>query len=389
MIRTVLPIGVLLIGVVTSLAVLANRSQPEPDIQQPTIPHVEVLEAQPQTVRLTVKSQGIAMPRTEIDLVTEVAGKVTRVHPSFAAGGFFSRGDMLIMVDPRDYQLAMIEAKSRLAEARRQLAQEEAQGDQALNEWHALGEGTPTPLALRKPQLAEMRAKVAAAKAELAKATLQRSRCVLTAPFDGRIRTKLVDVGQYIVPGETVARLYATDSAEVRLPVSMDELSFIDVSSSYRPSGQRSDQSRAMPTVTLSAMVGGTTARWEGRIIRAESALEPTTGQLFLVARVPNPFAAHDNQPPLLPGTFVQANIEGRERPGIFILPPSAINTTSNEVMIVDHDNRVAVRQLDVLKQEPDRILVRGGLQAGDRIVLSGIDVPVDGIEVQVVSPQS
>ena len=386
MIRTLLPAGILLIGVVTSLALLANRSQPEPEMAQPSLPRVEVLEVQPQTVRLTVKSQGIAMPRTEIDLVTEVAGKVTGVHPAFAAGGFFRRGDKLVMVDPRDYLLAMIEAKSRLAEARRLLAQEEAQGDQALNEWRVLGEGTPTPLALRKPQLAEMRAKVAAAKAELAKASLQHTRCTLKAPFDGRIRTKLVDIGQYIVPGEPIARLYATDSAEVRLPVSMDELALIDLSPMHPEQGSR----QTLPTVTLRATIGGMPAHWEGHIIRTEGALDPTTGQLFLVARIPYPFLPRrDDRPPLLPGTFVQSEIEGRERPHIFVLPPAAINTTNNEVMIVDAANRVTIQQLDILKQEPDRVLVRGGLQTGDRIVLSGIDVPVDGLEVQVASPQS
>lgn len=378
--RKLLPIAVLLIGLVTAFAFMTNRSQPESEPPQPELPLVEVLEAKPQTVRLSVTSQGVAMPRAEIDLVTEVAGKVIHVHSAFAAGGSFQRGEVLVAVDPRDYQFAMVEAKSRLAEAQRLLAQEEAQGEQALSEWQVLGEGEATDLALRKPQLAEMRAKVAAAKADRAKAKLQRIRSVLRAPFDGRIRVKHVDVGQYIVPGEKVARLYATDSLEVRLPVSMEQLAYIDM-----PLISETNRAKhAAPSVTLHTTIGGSMARWIGHIIRTEGALEATTGQLSLVARITQPLSELNDRHPLLPGTFVQAEIEGREHHDVFILPPAAVNTRKAQALIVDDSNRIKIQQLDVLKSEPDRVVVRGGLQAGDHVVVSGIDIPVEGIQVQV-----
>lgn len=380
MTRILLPIGVLLMGVITAFLVLTNRSQPETERLQPEPPQVEVLEVHPQSVRVTVTSQGVAMPRTEIDLVTEVAGKVIHVHPAFAAGGSFQRGDILVAVDPRDYQFARIEAQSRLAEAQRLLAQEEAQVEQALEEWEVLGKGEATPLALRTPQLREIRAKVAAAKADRAKARLQQTRCVLRAPFDGRIRAKHVDLGQYLVPGEKVARLYATDSLEVRLPVSMEQLAFLDIPWISEKNGS----THTAPSVTLHTTIGEGMARWVGYIIRTEGALEPTSGQLSLVARVPQPDSDQNHGRPLLPGTFLQAEIEGLEYHRVFVIPPAVVNTRTEQVLVVDDDNRLKIQQLDILKSETDRMMVRGGLQAGDRVILSGVDVPIEGMQVTI-----
>lgn len=378
--RALLPIGVLSMGLLSAFLVLTNRSQPETASLQPEPPHVEVLEVQPQSVRVTVTSQGVAMPRTEIDLVSEVAGKVIHVHPAFAAGGSFHRGDILLAVDPRDYQFARIEAQSRLAEAQRLLAQEEAQVEQALKEWQVLGKGEATPLALRTPQLREIRAKVAAAKADGAKARLQQIRCVLRAPFDGRIRAKHVDLGQYLVPGEKVARLYATDSLEVRLPVSMEQLAFLDIPWISEKNGS----TQTAPSVTLQTTIGEGIARWVGYIIRTEGALEPTSGQLSLVARVPQPESDQNHGRPLLPGTFLQAEIEGQEYQQVFVLPPTVVNTRTEQVLVVGDDNRLKIQPLDILKSEADRIVVRGGLQAGDQVVLSGVDIPIEGMQVTI-----
>ncbi|GJL68170.1 MAG: RND superfamily efflux pump MFP component [Nitrospirales bacterium] len=383
MTRILLPIGVLSMGLLTAFLLLTNRSQPEAESLQPEPPRVEVIEVQPQSVRVTVTSQGVAMPRTEIDLVTEVAGKVIHVHPAFAAGGSFHRGDVLVAVDPRDYQLARIEAQSRLAEAQRLLAQEEAQVEQALKEWQVLGKGEATALALRTPQLREIRAKVAAAKADGAKAKLQQIRCVLRAPFNGRIRAKHVDVGQYIVPGEKVARLYATDSLEVRLPVSMEQLAFLDIPWISEKNGS----THTAPSVTLHTTIGGIMGRWVGYIIRTEGALEPSSGQLSLVARVSQPKSDQNHGRPLLPGTFLQAEIEGREYHQVFVIPPAVLNTRTEQVLVVDDTNRLKIQQLEVLKSETDRLVVREGLQAGDQVVVSGIDVPIEGMEVTISPP--
>jgi RND family efflux transporter MFP subunit len=319
----------------------------------------------------------VVVPRTEIDLVPEVAGQIVRLHPSLVAGGFFKPGDVLVTVDTRNYDYAIAEARARIAEAERQVMMEEAQAEQARNEWHSLGEGQPSALTLREPQLAEARAKLKAAQADLAHARLQRSRCEWRAPFAGRVRDKHIGLGQYVQPGEKLARIYAIDVVQVRLPLATDQFSYLDMLLDHRYSKPETG-----PKVVLSTEFAGDLRRWEGRIVRAEGALDEETGLLHAVAEVKDPYAVKGDQPPLMPGLFVKAEIMGRDQPDVIVLPPSAVNA-SHEVLWVDKEDRLHIRRLSILRNEPDRILVKGDLQAGDRVVVSGIQVPVKGMKVR------
>lgn len=382
MIRIVLPVIIVLSAVAFALTLVSHTPEAKvPQMSRSEPPQVKVIQVQPKTVRLTVSSQGIVTPRIEIDLVAEVVGKVIRVHPAFVAGGSFVRGEVLVSIDPRDYDYAVVRARSRLAEAQRLLAQEEVEADQAHYERRMLGDRKTTPYALHEPQLAQMRARVAGATASLTEAELQRARCDLRAPFNGRIRKKWIDAGQYVERGEELARLYSTASAEVRLPLSMDQMAYLQLPLSPGETGSQ----QPSPAVTLTASFGGTAYHWAGRIVRTEGVLDPATGLLYAVAAIPDPFVYHGDRPPLLPGTFVQAIIDGREPSGLFILPPSAVNA-SREAVLVDTSNRLRFSRLDIFKKEPDRVLIRGGLQAGDHVVISGVTVPVEGMEVKVES---
>src|SRR5690606_36415143 len=142
-------------GASISWAIVAHRPQAKSEVPVSEAPLVQVISVEPRTLKLNIQSQGVVVPRTEIDLVPEVAGQIIGLHPSLVAGGFFEAGDILVTVDPRDYDYAIAEALARIAEAERQVAMEEAQAEQARNEWKVLGEGQPTPLTLREPQLAE------------------------------------------------------------------------------------------------------------------------------------------------------------------------------------------------------------------------------------------
>jgi multidrug efflux pump subunit AcrA (membrane-fusion protein) len=185
-------------------------------------------------------------------------------------------------------------------------------------------------------------------------------------------------MGQYVQPGEKLARLYSTDVAEIRLPLSADQLAFINL-----PLGRSRDKSEEGPKVILTAEFAGATHYWEGRVVRTEGAIDEATGLLHAVAEVRDPYSPNNGQPPLMTGLFVQAEIEGREQAELFVLPQGAINA-SQEALLVDDDERLHIRRLEVLRSEPDRILVRGGLAPGDRIVIAGIQVPVEGMKVKV-----
>jgi RND family efflux transporter MFP subunit len=372
-----LPLLLLLMGIGAAWAIMALRPRVVTQAPRTETPWVSVIRVEPQTLRLNVHSQGIVTPRNEIDLIPEVAGKVIYVHPDFAAGGFFERNAVLVGIDPRDYDVAIIQAQAQIAEARRQLAMEKAQADQSRNEWRALGDGTPSALIMRKPQLAEARAKLKAAEAGLTLAKINRGRCELHAPFAGRLQGKNIGVGQFIQPGDKLARIYSTDAAEIRLPLSLGQLGFVDL-----PIGKSEAWERGAK-VTLSAEFAGTMQSWEGRVMRTEGALDESNGMLYAVAEVRNPYRQQDKRPPLLSKLFVQAEIEGKTLQEVFVLPQVALNA-AQEALLIDAGQKLHIRRLDVLRNEPDRILVKSGLSAGDRIVTSGIEVPVEGMTVRV-----
>ncbi|MBM4200472.1 MAG: efflux RND transporter periplasmic adaptor subunit, partial [Gammaproteobacteria bacterium] len=270
----------------------------------------------------------------------------------------------------------------RIAEMRRQLALEEAQAEQASTEWQALGEGQPpTPLTLREPHVAEARAKLKAAEADMTKARLNYSRCQVRAPFAGRVKEKRVGTGQYVQPGEKLARLYSIDVAEVRLPIGADQLAYLDLPLGHHPA-------MAGPRVMLSAELAGTVNRWEGRIVRTEGTLDETTGSINAVAEVRDPYGGRNNRAPLLSGLFVTAEIEGKLQSDLFSLPQAAVNA-AQEALLVDQQNRLQIRRLKVVRAEAERVLVLGGLSAGDRIVVSGIQVPIEGMKVDPVESDS
>jgi RND family efflux transporter MFP subunit len=383
--KILLPLLLLLLGIATAWAIIANRPQIVPDAPQKQVPVVTVMQVKPETLRLNVMSQGVVTPRHEIDLIPEVAGKVIKLHPHFVAGGFFTHNEVLLEIDPRDYDYALVQAEAQISEARRQLAMEEAQAEQARNEWDALGEGSPTPLAMRQPQLAEAKAKLKAAEANLMQARIKRSRCVLRAPFSGSVQSKTIGLGQVVQTGEKLARLYATDVAEIRLPVATDQLAFVDLPLGIE--GQDTHKkARLSPKVSLSAEFAGALHTWQGHIIRTEGKLDESTGVMTIVAEVTEPFKPQGSRSPLLNGLFVQAEIQGKEFPAIFALPQIAVNA-AHEVFVVDAKQQLHIQPVKLLRNEADRVLINGGLQAGDRVVLSGVQMPIEGMAVKVDQP--
>jgi RND family efflux transporter MFP subunit len=369
----------LLLGIGGAMTIIALRPQVVTQTPKADVPVVSVILVEPQTITLSVHSQGIVTPRNEIDLVPEVAGKVIFLHADFVAGGFFKRDELLVTIDPRDYDVAIAEVQAQIAEAKRFVAMEEAQADQAHNEWKALGDGEPSALAMREPQLAEARAKLKSAEANLALAKVKRSRCELRAPFTGRLQSKTIGLGQFIQPGDKIARIFSTDVAEIRLPLSTEQMSFLDL-----PLGS----TRKGPSVSLSAQFAGTLHSWEGRIVRTEGSLDESTGVLYAVAEVAEPYRQKNNRPPLLANLFVQAEIAGKAVDNIFELPLVAMNA-SQEVLLVDKQQKLHIQRVEVLRTESDRILIKAGLKAGDRLITSGIDVPIEGMTATIAEDKT
>ena len=271
------PPAILLVGVFGTIALM--RSKPRVEKEEPEVipPLVRVLSVQQQDVSLAVKAEGTVLPRTETSLAAQVAAAVVAVAPSFEVGGFFKRGEVLVTLDARDYEVAIERMKAQVAQARLRLVQEEAEAQVAAQEWRDLGDVEPDPLVLREPQVAEARAALAAAEAELHKAQLDLERTRIEAPFAGRIRSKQVDLGQYLTPGQPVATIHAIDYAEVRLPVPDHELAALDLPLAYRDS-----EALAGPDVTLSANFRGERYHWPATIVRTEGELDARSRMHYL-----------------------------------------------------------------------------------------------------------
>ena len=381
--QAVLPL--VLLGLAGLAAVTMIRNRPVVETRPPEIapPGVRVHVVALEDVALSVTSEGTVRPRTESELVPEVSGRVMSVAPSFAEGGFFEAGDVLVTIDPFDYEQAVVAARAQLAQSRLRLAEEEAEAEVAQREWDSLGEGDPRELTLRKPQLDDARAAVAAAEASLVRAERDLERARITAPYAGRVRRKGVDVGQFVTMGSSVATIYAVDRAEIRLPLPDNELAYLNLPLSYRGAANRQG-----PGVTLRSTFAGETHAWNGRIVRTESEIDPVSRMVHVVAEVDDPYrpGAVPNRPPLAVGMYVDAEIEGRRFRQIAVVPRSGLRGRS-QVMVVDGENRLRFRDVELLRMTAGSIYVRSGLANGERVVISTLDSPTDGMQVQVANP--
>lgn len=380
--RYILPLLILLVAGIGAFAILVSKPAPKTRRSEFKPPLVRVYEVELQDVQLVVRSQGTVAPRTESLLVPEVSGRVLRVSSAFAVGGFFEQGDSLLEIDPFDYLQAVVQARSRVAQARLRLAQEDAEAEVARREWKELGGGDATPLTLREPQLEEAHAALQAAEAGLQQAQRDLDRTVVKAPYAGRLREKRVDVGQYVTRGVAVATLYSVDAVEVRLPLPDSELAYLDLPLNYRGEGA----ARSGPEVMLQVDFAGAVHRWAGRVVRTEGEIDPRSRMVHVVARVMDPYDRREDRPPLAVGMFVQAEIRGRMARGMAVLPRQALRP--GDVVWTVAGGRLTFRDVTVFRVAGDQVLISAGLEQGDRVCLSSLDAATNGMRVRTAVPE-
>lgn len=388
LLQILLPVLVLAASVGIAMKVIQGREKAESRPPAPVHPRVTV-----ETVRLVprtiiIHSQGNVRPRTQSHLVPEVSGQVLEVSPSFVEGGFFEKDDVLLRLDRTDFELALAAARARVEQAGLSLAREEAEAAIARQEWEALGEeneGQPSPLTLREPQLASARAQLEASRADLELARRNLERTEIRAPYAGRVRSKQVDVGQFVARGSPVATIYAVDYAEVRLPLTSDEIAHIDLPLGYRDD----DDELPRPRVEIETSLGGEVHVWKGEIVRTEGEIDPRTRLIYVVARVENPYARDEDadRPPLAANLFVRARIQGKTYPKTFSMPRQAARgSRQDRVLVLDDEDRVHFRDVEVLRRDAETLVIRDGLQEGDRVVTSRLDVVVENMKVRIPS---
>ncbi len=362
---------------------LAHQATPPEESRRPT-PAVPVTAAtvQPQDYTVFLATRGEVRARTESSLVAEVGSVIIDIAPSFREGGFFEQGDVLVQLDDRDFKAAVTIAKSAVAQAQTAVTEESARAAQALDDWKALGRpGEPGPLVSRKPQLAEAAARIESAKASEERAVRDLERCTIRAPYAGRVLDKTADVGQFVSAGREIAKIYAVDSAEIDLPLSSEQLAFIDLPERYR--GEKISLDDSGPEVTLRSDFGGRSGTWQGRIVRAAGGVDSRSRQLYVTAQVQDPYARRSGEvPPLKVGTWVSADITGKTLKNVFVIPRVAIRD-GNTVLVIGKDSKLRSRQVEIAWGERDHVIVRSGLEPGELLCTVSLQFAVEGTLVK------
>lgn len=362
----------LIIGILAAAAVLAfglGRLKPPPETKDiPDVaPLVQVMPLSAAPVSFRISSQGTVRPRTETILSAEVSGAVVSISPKFIAGGVFSKGEELLRIDPTNYLVAVDQAKATLTQ--RQIEHDGAlklrtQGYRAESEY------------------ASAAAALAAAKADLVKAERNLERTYISLPYDGMVRVKEADLGQYVNPGTRLGVTFATDYAEVRLPLTDQDLAFVELPDAADIAKTGAAEG---PLADLSAIQKGRPAHWQSRIVRTEGVVDERNRVTYVVARIADPYSlrgdsAHET--PLPMGTFVSASIEGTTVENVVRVPRSALRG-NNQLMFVDDDNRLRISNVEIVRADAEYAYLRGGSMIADRVIITTLESPINGMKVR------
>lgn len=423
-----LPVILLCIAGFIVMVIVKNPTKPKTRKAQVPKVFVESFVAKKTDFPVSIITQGEVAPRIKSKIIPEVSGKIVEVSDNFFAGKFFKKDEVLLKLDPRDYEIALAKAKADLVKAETDLEQEKirtqnfktaiinskntlqkniltlkeetARGEQALLDWKKLGRpGEPGELVLRKPQMEAAKAAVDAAKADIemgernlsltetllknsqaavdaAKAEVRMreinlERCQIRAPFDGRIIAKSVDIGQYVSPGNPVADIYGIEAVEVMLPISPKELMFIDLPG-ISPKVENSN-----PEVVFSTQLGNETITWKGLIDRSDSMVDSKSRQYNVIGQVKNPF---EGEHTLKPGTFVKAEIKGKTLENVFVLPISAVRESSF-VWSIDNEMKLNKQPVKIIWRNLDTAVVTG-LNDGEKICRTALTFARNGLVV-------
>jgi RND family efflux transporter MFP subunit len=377
--RTLAPVAVVVIALIGAVVIVTSAERLQPAQPEPVAPVVRVIEVDPQSVRMVVHAQGTVAPRTETALVPEVSGNVVWISPSLVAGGYFEIRQPLLRIDNRDYLAAVARAAATInrTEAEQEFTEFELQRLEEL-ETSELISRSEVEAGMRAARVAE--ANLQDARVALEQAQRDLARTEILAPFKGFVRNEQTDVGQFVSRGTAIANIYAVDYVEVRLPIADQQLEYLDLPLSQR--GEL-DEARA-PSVTLSADFAGQNYEWIGTIVRTEAEIDARSRMIQAVARISAEDSTADGDEMLTPpvGLFVQAEIAGRPANDIVVVPRATIRNGS-DVLVVDNDNRLRFRPVELLRVYGDDAFISSGLAKGERLVVSQLQVAVDGMRVE------
>ena len=382
LIRLLFPAILLGFGYLGYKQLSAKQATPPKVQRERRIIETEALLLERTDFRVTLSSEGVVQSHNETGLTPRVNGRIIRIAPEFESGSFFEKGAVLLELDPSDFEAAVSSAEARLARAEATLAQEAARAEQALLDWKDLGyTEEPTDLVLRKPQLKEANANVKAAIADLSEARRNLERTKVIAPYAGRVKTRLVGLGQSVSSGTTLGEIFSTDFAEIRLSLSARELNHINL-----PNNPGDDP---VPVTFTDALSDFSPQVWQGSIVRTEGTLDEKSRKLFVIARVDDPFGLKTKtDAPLRIGQPVRAVLKGGIIPDVFIIPRSSLRRP-NEITLIHPEDFTLLRQrIDPIWRDEENLIVHDDITEGWHLVTTRLSAVPDGAKVKIITPE-
>ncbi|MFH1059122.1 MAG: efflux RND transporter periplasmic adaptor subunit [Pseudomonadota bacterium] len=371
-----LALVVVAVGVAGFVALTKSRAPILPKPGKEYRPLVRTVDVEVGPLAVVVNGEGTVRPLYESTLASEVPGRVVKVSPALVNGGGFAKGEVLLGVDPAEYRLAVTAARADVNDADTRLQQAQAEAAVAREEWRRLGRsGEPPDLVAKQPQLEAAQARLQAAQAALARAELNLERTEIRAPYPGRVGAKFADLGQYLKAGDKVATVYATEAAEIMVPLEDSDLAWLKVPGLTMDKGPGT-------SAQVRTDFAGQAVTWAGRVVRAEGRVDERTRLVPLVVRVEDPYAT---RPPLAVGSFVRVRLEGRVQPQATLLPRMALRP-GGVVWVVDQAGRISIRPVEVARVQDEKVLVKAGLNQGEKVVTTNLKAVTEGMQVRLES---
>ncbi len=386
--RALLPFAIVGAGFALTAALFASSGEAEQGTPEVIRLPVEVIALNGGDANAVVMGTGAVVPSQQVVIVPEVGGRVEWVSDQLLPGGRLSQGDAFAGIDRSNYGVALAAETTRLQQAQLELELEKGRNEVAKREWELLGAGgqeqAEARLALRHPNLKIAELNVQAAEVARDKARLDLRRTALTAPFNALVVSEAVDVGQVVGPNSQVATLIGTDRFWVQASLPSDRISAFDVPGVPRPDGSVPELGAVVEVIQT--LPDGRSSARKGQVISRSGQLDSQTRNATVMIAVDKPLDPGPGEQPLYAGAFVDVRIEGRPVSGAFRLPRQALRN-GDTVWVVNAEDKLERRAVQVAWSLPTEVMVTGGLQAGDRVVVSGLSAPVVGQPVVVQAP--
>lgn len=376
LIKIVLPVIFLAAGLWAMSYLQTTTPQVSKKTAQRVSPVVKVQSVDFSNEQAIIQAMGTVVPSREIDLRARVSGTVQSLAENFTPGGVVSKAQILLKLDPRDYEITKLKAQSALDKAKAEIEIEQGRQEVARQEVQFLRESSSeevssTELALRKPQLKKVQAELKAAEADLDKAQLDLSRTVLRAPFNALVQTREVNLGSQVGVQDSLAQLISTDEYWIEAAVPLDRLDELNLEKNNAGQVQIFSQSGS--------------GQWSGQVLRLTGTLNKNTRLAKVLISVQDPLglkSRNNSTVPLMLDDYVSLKIKGRTFKDVISLSREYLR--EDQTVWVADKGRLEIKNVDIVWKDEQRVLISSGLEKGAKVLTSDLSTPVQGMQIKI-----